>query len=97
MNKKEIWETQMSILRSSGASDDLAEKEEDKNLSQFLGQKISVTKDLEKFSGSYDRTIAQIQLDEFGKIYYYKKFLEPVELEDLYNILDAGSGEKANL
>lgn len=33
MNKKEIWETQMSILRSSGASDDLAEKEEDKNLS----------------------------------------------------------------
>lgn len=59
-----------------------------KKLSKWLGQKVLTTTDPDIFSGSYDKTIAQAQLDEFGKIYYYKKTLDPVELEDLYSFLE---------
>lgn len=57
-------------------------------LSKFLGQKVLTTTNPDIFSGSYDKTIAKVQLDEFGEIYYYEKFLDPVELDDLYSFLE---------
>lgn len=59
-----------------------------KKLSKILGQKVLTTTDPDIFSGSYDKTIAKVQLDEFGEIYYYAKTLDPVELEDLYSFLE---------
>lgn len=57
-------------------------------LSKMLGQKVLATTNLEKFKNQYDQTIAKVQLSEFGKIYYYEKTLDPVELEDLYSFLE---------
>lgn len=59
-----------------------------KKLSKILGQKVLTTTDPDIFSGSYNKIIAKVQLDEFGKIYFYEKLLEPVELEDLYSFLE---------
>lgn len=57
-------------------------------LSKWLGQKVLATTNLEKFKNQYDQTIAKVQLDEFGEIYYYAKTLDPIELEDLYSFLE---------
>lgn len=57
-------------------------------LSKWLGQKVLATTNLKKFKNQYDQTIAKVQLSEFGKIYYYEKTLDPVELEDLYSFLE---------
>lgn len=59
-----------------------------KKLSKWLGQKVLATTDPDIFYGSYDKTIAKVQLDEFGEIYYYAKTLDPIELEDLYIFLE---------
>ncbi len=46
---------------------------------------ISTTTDLSLFAdkSEYDRLLARLNLDNFGKIYYYIDTMEPLEVEDV--------------
>lgn len=63
---------------------------------------ISSTNDLELFadSPSYYKTLAKLQLRNFGKIYYWTNKLEPLEVEDVIDYeleesLNEDSGQRA--
>ena len=46
---------------------------------------ISITTDLLLFAdkSEYDNLLARLNLDNFGKIYYYINTMEPLEVEDV--------------
>lgn len=48
---------------------------------------IKTTKNINKFKG-YDKTVAKCHLHNFGIIYYYDGINEPLEVEEVLEILD---------
>lgn len=48
-------------------------------------ENISITTDLSLFAdkSEYDKLLARLNLDNFGKIYYYIDTMEPLEVEDV--------------
>ena len=51
-------------------------------------ENISTTTDLSLFAdkSEYDKLLARLNLENFGKIYYYIDTLEPLEVEDVVEI-----------
>ena len=49
---------------------------------------ISITTDLSLFGdkSEYDNLLARLNLDKFGKIYYYLDTMEPLEVEDVFEL-----------
>ena len=52
-------------------------------------ENINITTDLSLFAdkSEYDRLLARLNLDNFGKIYYYIDTMEPLEVEDVIDII----------
>ena len=50
---------------------------------------ISITTDLSLFAdkSEYDKLLARLNLDNFGKIYYYIDTVEPLEVEDVIDVI----------
>ena len=50
---------------------------------------ISITTDLLLFAdkSEYDNLLARLNLDNFGKIYYYIDTMEPLDVEDVIEII----------
>ena len=50
---------------------------------------ISITTDLSLFAdkSEYDKLLARLNLDNFGKIYYYIDTMEPLEVEDVIDVI----------
>lgn len=48
-------------------------------------ENISITTDLSLFAdkSEYDKLLARLNIDNFGKIYYYIDTIEPLEVEDV--------------
>lgn len=48
-------------------------------------ENISITTNLSLFTdkSEYDKLLARLNLDNFGKIYYYIDTMEPLEVEDV--------------
>ena len=51
-------------------------------------ENISITTDLSLFAdkSEYDKLLARLNLDNFGKIYYYIDSMEPLEVEDVFEM-----------
>ena len=51
-------------------------------------ENISITTDLSLFTdkSEYDKSLARLNLDNFGKIYYYIDSMEPLEVEDVFEM-----------
>ena len=51
-------------------------------------ENISITTDLSLFAdkSEYDKSLARLNLDNFGKIYYYIDSMEPLEVEDVFEM-----------
>ena len=49
---------------------------------------ISITTDLSLFAdkSEYDNLLARLNLDNFGEIYYYIDTMEPLEVEDVFEL-----------
>ena len=51
-------------------------------------ENISITNNLSLFAdkSEYDKSLARLNLDNFGKIYYYIDSMEPLEVEDVFEM-----------
>lgn len=51
-------------------------------------ENINITTDLSLFAdkSEYDKLLARLNLDNFDKIYYYIDTMEPLEVEDVFEM-----------
>lgn len=58
-----------------------------KQISSLLNTPIEITNNINIFHG-YDKELAKCHIINYGCIYYYVHTKEPLEIEDLENVLD---------
>lgn len=55
--------------------------------------RILTTTDINIFKKEYDKVLAQCHLDNFGQIYYYENYRDPLEIDDVLQYLENKRGK----